>query len=226
MFGNRFFAAALLGIILSTAGGKIWAFEVTHKESRGENFEPRFEFRTGPRSVTIIHSGAGYPCCLRLDVEAKLEADRLTVGEIDNSPPCLCPIMPWVIEITVSDLAPGAYEVVLLGPTGKKLAAETVDVPGGGEELFRRGDVEILVCPEREELVNTLGGAALFIGHDSGVTHLSAMLGAPTIALFRNTDPVQWHPLGPGVAVIKAHEQGRKLIERAVTAAKELFGKD
>ena len=142
MFGNRFFAAALLGIILSTAGGKIWAFEVTHKESRGENFEPRFEFRTGPRSVTIIHSGAGYPCCLRLDVEAKLEADRLTVGEIDNSPPCLCPIMPWVIEITVSDLAPGAYEVVLLGPTGKKLAAETVDVPGGGEELFRRGDVD------------------------------------------------------------------------------------
>lgn len=151
----------------------------------------------GERRMIVFHPGSGSP-------------------EKNHAPEF------WVRLFRVLSAEPAAGRlkpVFLLGPAEDSLRPYF-------EDVFRRGDVEILVCPEREELVNTLGGAALFIGHDSGVTHLSAMLGAPTIALFRNTDPVQWHPLGPGVAVIKAHEQGRKLIERAVTAAKELFGKD
>lgn len=34
------------------------------------------------------------------------------------------------------------------------------------------------------------------VGNDSGVTHLAAAAGAPTIALFGPTDPVSWSPTG------------------------------
>jgi hypothetical protein len=49
-----------------------------------------------------------------------------------------------------------------------------------------------------------LGRAGLFIGHDSGVSHLAAAWGAPTLALFGPTDPVVWAPLGPRVSVVRA----------------------
>jgi heptosyltransferase III len=49
-----------------------------------------------------------------------------------------------------------------------------------------------------------LGQAALMIGNDSGVTHLAAAWGAPTLALFGPTEPALWSPLGPSVAVVRA----------------------
>lgn len=45
-------------------------------------------------------------------------------------------------------------------------------------------------------------GASLFIGNDSGLTHLAAGVGAPTVALFGPTDPAIWAPLGPHVTVV------------------------
>lgn len=41
-----------------------------------------------------------------------------------------------------------------------------------------------------------LGCAGLYVGNDSGVTHLAAAWGAPTLALFGPTDPAVWGPLG------------------------------
>ena len=35
-----------------------------------------------------------------------------------------------------------------------------------------------------------------FIGNDSGITHLAAYLGCPTVALFGPTDPRVWGPIG------------------------------
>ena len=43
----------------------------------------------------------------------------------------------------------------------------------------------------------------LFIGHDSGLTHLAAACGIPSIALFGPTDPDQWAPRGSHVSVIR-----------------------
>jgi ADP-heptose:LPS heptosyltransferase len=36
----------------------------------------------------------------------------------------------------------------------------------------------------------------MFIGNDSGITHLAAYLGCPTLALFGPTDPRIWGPIG------------------------------
>jgi ADP-heptose:LPS heptosyltransferase len=46
------------------------------------------------------------------------------------------------------------------------------------------------------DLPALLGRSHLYIGNDSGITHLAAMAGARVIALFGPTDPVQWSPLG------------------------------
>ncbi|MCF6159636.1 MAG: glycosyltransferase family 9 protein [wastewater metagenome] len=42
----------------------------------------------------------------------------------------------------------------------------------------------------------------LFIGNDSGITHLAAAVGTRTIAIFGPTDPGIWRPLGEQVSVL------------------------
>jgi heptosyltransferase-2 len=49
-----------------------------------------------------------------------------------------------------------------------------------------------------------LARSAVYVGNDSGVTHLAAAWGAPTVALFGPTDPRVWAPLGPRVTVVRA----------------------
>jgi ADP-heptose:LPS heptosyltransferase len=47
--------------------------------------------------------------------------------------------------------------------------------------------------------------AAVFIGNDSGLTHLAAALGRPTVAIFGPTDPEVWGPRGPRVTIVRGH---------------------
>ncbi len=61
-----------------------------------------------------------------------------------------------------------------------------------------------LELPTLGELVAALSSCQLFLGHDSGVTHLAAALGLPTIALFGPTDPSIWAPLGTRVIVLQS----------------------
>ncbi len=60
----------------------------------------------------------------------------------------------------------------------------------------------ILLNPDMGKLASLLRSAALYIGHDSGVTHLAALVGTPTIALYKNACPARWSPLGPRVRVL------------------------
>lgn len=53
-----------------------------------------------------------------------------------------------------------------------------------------------------EALEQALRGASLYVGNDSGPTHLAARLGVPTVALFGPTDPRVWRPVGPRVIVL------------------------
>jgi ADP-heptose:LPS heptosyltransferase len=89
--------------------------------------------------------------------------------------------------------------------------ARTVVVTGYAEE-----DIEARLCaliPTAKPLVAAnwpllptmalMGQAAVFIGHDSGLTHLAAALGRPTVALFGPTDPEIWSPRGEHVTVVQ-----------------------
>jgi ADP-heptose:LPS heptosyltransferase len=48
-----------------------------------------------------------------------------------------------------------------------------------------------------------LQGADLFVGADSGLTHLAAAAGAPTLALFGPSDERLYAPWGPGARAMR-----------------------
>ena len=51
------------------------------------------------------------------------------------------------------------------------------------------------------ELASWLAKARLYIGNDSGITHLAAAVGTPVLALFGPSDPDVWAPRGFNVRV-------------------------
>ena len=128
-------------------------------------------------------------------------------GEQKNHPPEF-----WLDLLrTFRKNIPGAGEppMVLLGPAEEKLLS-----------LFSvEKDWEIVISPDMDRLSLLLRETLLYVGHDSGITHLAAMLGAPTIALFKHTSVAQWKPLGPKVKVIRANESGPELVEETLKAA-------
>jgi heptosyltransferase III len=52
------------------------------------------------------------------------------------------------------------------------------------------------------DLAGRLARCRLFVGNDSGITHLAAAAGCPTVALFGDSDPRTWAPRGRRVAVV------------------------
>jgi len=49
-----------------------------------------------------------------------------------------------------------------------------------------------------------LFGHAMFVGHDSGISHLAAAAGAKCVLLFGPTDPAVWAPMNKNVKVLSA----------------------
>jgi ADP-heptose:LPS heptosyltransferase len=95
--------------------------------------------------------------------------------------------------------------IVLLGPAEEPLLPFFTRQEGGEP-------AEILFAPELEHLQAILTQAPLYVGHDSGITHLAAMLGTPTIGLFRKSSVHQWRPLGPAVKVVQSEESSPGLM--------------
>jgi ADP-heptose:LPS heptosyltransferase len=52
------------------------------------------------------------------------------------------------------------------------------------------------------ELACWLASARVYIGNDSGITHLAAAVGTPVVAIFGATDPAVWAPRGDRVSVV------------------------
>jgi heptosyltransferase III len=75
----------------------------------------------------------------------------------------------------------------------------TVKWSAGPEEVLdqavRFGDLYRLAC--------WLSMARLYIGNDSGISHLAAAVGTPVVAIFCTTDPLIWAPRGPLVVVVR-----------------------
>lgn len=81
------------------------------------------------------------------------------------------------------------FQVALVkGPTD----AEAIETA----QASVRDPFPLILEPSTRKLGGLLSWAALYIGNDSGVTHLAAAAGALVIALFGPTDPATWAPLG------------------------------
>jgi len=83
---------------------------------------------------------------------------------------------------------------VLGGPGEKALAAEIV---GDSEARDLTGN-------DLREAIFALAAASVAVSNDSGLLHVAAALGTPSIGIFGPTSPWHWAPLNPLAAVLQA----------------------
>lgn len=80
--------------------------------------------------------------------------------------------------------------------------------PGVADDILGFAHGHRGVVHVRNEPLITVAGLLdacdLYVGNDSGITHLAAAVGGKVIALFGPTDPLLWKPLGAEVQVISA----------------------
>lgn len=75
-----------------------------------------------------------------------------------------------------------------------------------------------------QELAEWIGGAELYIGNDSGITHLAAATGVATLALFGPTAPQTWAPRGQNVSVVRSIKLEQLTVDAVWLKASRLLG--
>jgi ADP-heptose:LPS heptosyltransferase len=89
----------------------------------------------------------------------------------------------------------GVIPIVIEGPADREAVRNLLgEIPS---------PITVLRTLDLRTLAGVLSHTKLYVGHDSGVTHLAALLGIQTVAIFGPTDPERWAPLGSHVTVIK-----------------------
>ncbi len=133
---------------------------------------------------------------------------------------------PALAQRLVGHLSLGPHPPLLvLGPAE---ANETVASGAPPSAAFESGpDVNgasLIVARELplRVLAAVLSRAGLYVGNDSGVSHLAAAAGAPTLALFGPTDPSLWAPVGRHVRCLRA--PGARMTQLTVDAAVQAAG--
>lgn len=72
------------------------------------------------------------------------------------------------------------------------------------------------------DLACWLASARLYVGNDSGVTHLAAAVGTSVVALFGASDPRVWAPRGERVRVVAGEGMERIRLEQVIEAISEI----
>jgi heptosyltransferase-2 len=89
----------------------------------------------------------------------------------------------------------GASVWVLGGPGETAIAQEIAAAAGPG--------VRDLTSKDLRNAVIALAAADLAVTNDSGLMHVSAAIGTPTVAIFGPTSPWHWKPLNPVAAILE-----------------------
>jgi ADP-heptose:LPS heptosyltransferase len=99
------------------------------------------------------------------------------------------------IEVFEKIKSIGMNPGIIAGPAEENIELTMSKRLPAGFEIHR---LESL--PELAKLFVQSGG---FIGNDSGISHLAAFLGIPTVVIFGPSDPKRWKPFGRSVTVIR-----------------------
>ncbi len=179
-------------------------FLLLNDARHGERQLPRMVDRC---AALAMPAGAGLPADLPLPelkvppAEAEawrqkrgLAADRPIVA---LAPGAVGPSKRWPMEsyaaLARRLLADGFAVWVLGGPQEKGLAAEIV-----GETAARD-----LTGQGLRDAILALACAAAAVSNDSGLLHVAAALGTPSVGIFGPTSPWHWAPLNPLAATIE-----------------------
>jgi ADP-heptose:LPS heptosyltransferase len=69
---------------------------------------------------------------------------------------------------------------------------------------YFEGKYHVLKSPKLCALAEAISGSRLYIGNDSGPSHLAGLLGVQTLALYKSTSPLVWGVKGPNAVNIEA----------------------
>ncbi|MDE3051669.1 MAG: glycosyltransferase family 9 protein, partial [Nitrospirota bacterium] len=101
------------------------------------------------------------------------------------------PLATVVAAVQIS----GGIPVILEGPADREPVERLLQSCANPPIVLKGLDVLTVA--------GVLAQARLFVGQDSGVTHLAGLIGVRTVALFGPTDPARWAPRGTHVAVLQ-----------------------
>jgi heptosyltransferase-2 len=86
--------------------------------------------------------------------------------------------------------------LIVLGPAEGSEVQKAFERMGTNTPILAKG-LSLL------RLASVMEGCRFFIGNDSGISHMAAALGLPTVAIFGPTDPRVWSPRGEKVVVVR-----------------------
>jgi heptosyltransferase-2 len=89
----------------------------------------------------------------------------------------------------------GASVRVLGGPDEKDAAKQIAEIAGP--------QVHDLTSNDLRNAILALAAADVAVTNDSGLMHISAAIGTPTVAIFGPTSPWHWKPLNPVAAILE-----------------------
>jgi ADP-heptose:LPS heptosyltransferase len=114
----------------------------------------------------------------------------------------------------------GAAAIVLAGPGKEERAMAAPLLAALPDAIDLAGKLSL------PEVAACLSRAALFVGNDSGLMHLAAAAGAPTLGLFGPTNAAEYGPAGrQAMAVVGQTARMDSIpVEQVLTAVNDLFG--
>jgi len=117
------------------------------------------------------------------------------------APGAVGPSKRWTTEgyaaLTRRLIADGCAVWVLGGPNEKELATAIIGDCGARD----------LTGTDLRDAVLALAAAAVAVSNDSGLLHVAAAAGTPSIGIFGPTSPWHWAPLNPLAAVIETQSE-------------------
>jgi heptosyltransferase-2 len=93
----------------------------------------------------------------------------------------------------------GAAVWVIGGPNEAGIARQIADAAGAGGHDLTGTDLR--------DAILALAAADVAVSNDSGLMHVAAALGTPTVAIFGPTSPWHWKPLNPVAAILEPENE-------------------
>jgi ADP-heptose:LPS heptosyltransferase len=210
--------------------GRRWDLVVDLRRSALAWFLRARERRLPPRSRGAIHRvellgrtlGLDPPPAPRLWTAPRHEAAADRLLPAGGPVLALAPTANWAAKIWPAERF--AKLARRLTAPGTPLAGAAVMVTAGrDEEALARPVLDALPAAQRIDLIglDLLTTAAvfrrcgLFVGNDSGLMHLAAAAGIPTLGLFGPTRDAHYAPWGPRGAVLRTKESVDQLLGAA-----------
>lgn len=144
---------------------------------------------------------------------------RLVFHPGSGSPKKNLPLSFWidlVRKLSLFRAFEGTRPICLLGPAEYAARHPFLCTPPD--------NIETVLCQDPEPMEALLSSACLYLGHDSGVTHLAAMMGLPTVAFFQSPNQTLWRPLGPHAMILSKEASEKRLLSKTFEALADLSG--